>query len=284
MLWAPLVDVYLTRSQWLLGSIVALSVSCLLSGFCPPEGLGSTAIVVLFMWNVFASLEDVAVDSVAVKLLSDQELGAGNVGQVVGYKLGAAFAGGVLALLAGVTGWLGICTALAAVYTEAAMLVFVSPLLRLTDTNTRLHHSADGFEDNLSDHLSLQSSPFASCEQCARTEPQTLYAMHHYHHRHHQHGCICCHQKSPDSADSESSQKITGFSAVVNVICTVCKVQDTKWLAVFLLVYKLGIICLLCWQWMTIIISYINMKMQYGKFLYLYHLLLSEACNLVFLL
>jgi len=242
VLWAPLVDVYLTRSRWLLGSIVALSVSCLLSGFCPPEGLGSTAIVVLFLWNVFASLEDVAVDSVAVMLLADQELGAGNVGQVVGYKLGAAFAGGVLALLAGVTGWLGICVALAAVYTEAAMLVFVSPLLRLTDANPQRHRSAVSFEDNSSDRF----SQFTACEQCANTEPQTLHALHHYHHCHHQHDCSCCHQQPSDSADSESSLKITGFSAVVNVICSVCKVPDTKWLAVFLLVYKLGMIYLLC--------------------------------------
>lgn len=245
VLWAPLVDVYLTRSRWLLGSIVALAASCLVSGFCPPEGLGSTAVVVLFLWNVFASVEDVAVDSVAVVLLAEQELGAGNVGQVVGYKLGAAFAGGVLALLAGVTGWLGVCIALAAVYTEAAMLVFVSPLLRLTDTNPQHHHSVDSFEDNSSDHFSPHSARFTSCEHCASMEPRTLYAMHHYYH-HHQHGCNCCYEKPPDTSDNESSLKTTGSSAVVNVICTVFKVPDTKWLAVFLLVYKLGMIYLLC--------------------------------------
>jgi len=243
VLWAPLVDVYLTRSQWLLGSIVALATSCLLSGFYPPEGLGSMSIVVLFLWNVFASVEDVAVDSVAVTLLSEEDLGAGNVGQVVGYKLGAAFAGGVLALLAGVTGWLGICVALVAVYTEAAMLVFVSPQLRLTaSTNPRHRPSSDSFADSSSDH----STQFASCEHCANSEPQTLYAMHRYHHYHHQHGCGCCHQKPPNTADNESSLKMTGFSAVLNVICTVCKVPDTMWLSVFLLVYKLGMICLLC--------------------------------------
>jgi len=243
VLWAPLVDVYLTRSQWLLGSILALAASCLLSGFCPPEGLDSMAIAILFLWNVFAAMEDVAVDSVAVMLLSEQELGAGNVGQVVGYKLGAAFAGGVLALLAGVTGWMGICIALAAVYTEAAMLVFVSPLLRLNDTKRHHHQSADNSEDNSSDHFSLHSSQFTWCEHCASAEPRTLYAMHHHHHYHHQqHGCGCCCQKTPDTADNESSVKITGVSAVVNVICAVCKVPDTKWLAVFLLVYKLGMI------------------------------------------
>lgn len=75
VVWAPLVDVYFTRCQWLLGSIVALAASCMLSGFWPPDSLGPTAVIVLFMWNVFASLEDVAVDSVAVTLLSKQELG-----------------------------------------------------------------------------------------------------------------------------------------------------------------------------------------------------------------
>ena len=242
VLWAPLVDVYLTRSQWLLGSIVALAACCTLSGFCPPDTLGSAAILVLFLWNVFASMEDVAVDSVAVMLLSDQELGAGNVGQVVGYKLGAAFAGGVLALLAGVTGWLGVCIVLAAVYTEAAMLVFVSPLLRLTETNRHCNLSTD----NSHDHSPTQ---FVSCDLCANAEPQTFYAMHHHHHyhhlhhQHHPHGC--CHQKPSVSSESDSStKKVTGFSAIMDVVCTVCKVPDTKWLAIFLLVYKLGMIFL----------------------------------------
>jgi len=235
VLWAPLVDVYLTRSRWLLGSIMALAATCTLSGFCPPDTLGSLAILVLFLWNVFASMEDVAVDSVAVMLLSEQELGAGNVGQVVGYKLGAAFAGGVLALLAGVTGWLGICIALAAVYTEAAMLVFVSPLLRLTETNNHSNHSTDN-----------SSAQFAPCELCRSAEPQTFYSLHHHHHLHHQHAHSCCHQLPSDSSHSDAApKKITGLSAIVDVICTVCKVPDTKWLAVFLLVYKLGMICLL---------------------------------------
>jgi len=250
VLWAPLVDVYLTKTQWLLGSIVALAASCTLSGFCPPDALGSSAILVLFLWNVFASLEDVAVDSVAVMILSEHELGAGNVGQVVGYKLGAAFAGGVLALLAGITGWLGICIALAAVYTEAAMLVFVSPLLRLTETNRHCTVSADTSDDNSHDTFSLDSMQCASCEHCTCSEPRTVYSMHyhhHYHHSHQHHGCGCCHQKLPDKSYSESSPvKASGFSAIVNVIRTVCKVPDTKWLIVFLLIYKLGMICYMC--------------------------------------
>ena len=245
LLWAPLVDVYLTRSQWLLGSIVALAASCTLSGFCPPEGLGPAAILVLFLWNVFASMEDVAVDSVAVTLLAEQELGAGNVGQVVGYKLGAAFAGGVLALLAGVTGWLGVCIALTAVYTEAAMLVYVSPLLRLTETNRHSSHSVDSYDDNSHDH-SLHSTQFASYDHGTGAEPRTVYAMHHHYHHHHclqhPHG-YGYYQKSLDNSNSESSPvDLSGISAVINVIHSVCKVPDTKWLVIFLLVYKLGMI------------------------------------------
>jgi len=243
LLWAPLVDIYLTRRHWLLGSIVALAVSCTVSGFCPPDVLGSSAILVLFLWNVFASVQDVAVDSVAVKLLSEDELGAGNVGQVVGYKLGATFAGGVLALLAGITGWLGVCIALAAVYTEAAMLVFVSPLLRLNEAS----HPAYNTDNYSSDQFSPLSMQFEFCEHCGNTEPQSIYSMHHHHHHHHhqqQHGCCCYHQKPVDVLSDESSSKIRGFSAVMNVIRCVGKVPDTKWLVVFLLIYKLGMILL----------------------------------------
>jgi len=235
VVWAPLVDVYLSRRQWLLGSIISLAASCLLSGFCPPDGLGSAAIAVLFLWNVFASVEDVAVDSVAVSLLEEQELGAGNVGQVVGYKLGAAFAGGVLALLAGVTGWMGVCVALAAVYTEAAMLVFVSPLLRLSSADHHRSRSDDNSHEN-------HSAQFAYCKDCASDEPRTVYAMHHHHHYHHQqHSCGYCCQKPADIPQSASStKKKTGLSAVMNVLRTVFGVPDTKWLVIFLLLYKLG--------------------------------------------
>ena len=180
-------------------------------------------------------------------------VGAGNVGQVVGYKLGAAFAGGVLALLAGVTGWLGVCIALAAVYTEAAMLVFVSPLLRPATATNR--HGSDGSQssadDNSYDHSS--SGRFASCELCANAEPQTFYSLHYQHHHHHlrhqyrqQHVHGCCHQLPSDSCDGGlSAKRVAGFTAVVDVIFNVCKVPCTKWLVIFLLVYKLGVICLL---------------------------------------
>jgi len=206
-----------------------------MSGFFPPEGLGSMAIFALFLWNIFASMEDVAVDAVAVMLLSEQELGAGNVGQVVGYKLGAAFAGGVLALLAGITGWLGVCIALTAVYTEAAMLVYVSPLLRLTEPN---RHSVNSLDDHSHEH---------SSEHCMGADPQTMYSMHHHHQRHHhhcqlhQHGPGCCHQRPLDSPYSEStSANAGGFAAVLNVMSAVFRVPDTLWTAVFLLIYKLG--------------------------------------------
>jgi len=248
VLWAPLVDVYLSRSKWLLGSIMALAVSCLLSGFCPPDGLGTSSVMILFLWNVFASMQDVAVDSVAVMLLSEDELGAGNVGQVVGYKLGAAFAGGVLALLAGLTGWLGVCLALAAVYTEAAMLVCVSPLLRLTVTGHQDAHSADNSHDNV---FLLHSTQCKSCEYCRGCEPQTIYSMHHHHHYHYhqQHDCGCCHEKPPDSSSAKDlCPKTTGFTAIMNVMSSVCEVPDTKWTIIFLLVYKLGMISFLVYS------------------------------------
>jgi MFS family permease len=58
--------------------------------------------------NLFAATLDVAVDGLAVDLLSERELGRGNVAQVVGYKIGMLTGGGILVWASGRIGWEGL--------------------------------------------------------------------------------------------------------------------------------------------------------------------------------
>ena len=132
-LWAPFVDRSSTKRKWLLGSIFGLGLTCLGGAVFPPEQLVTVAIV-LFLLNLFTSIQDVAVDAVAIALLATDELGQGNTAQVVGYKLGSIFAGGILASFIDVTGWLGLFVVLSLLYIEAGMFVFVSPSLRNLET------------------------------------------------------------------------------------------------------------------------------------------------------
>ena len=87
ILWAPLVDNYATKRTWLLASLAALALSCILATFITPRQIVGLCVVV-FCLNLFASTQDIAVDGIAIQILSPEELGAGNTVQVVGYKVG----------------------------------------------------------------------------------------------------------------------------------------------------------------------------------------------------
>ena len=94
-LWAPFVDHYGTKKQWLALSMLGLCITCVLGALTSPDVVFNLAIVLL-LFNILTSTQDIAVDGLAIQILSTSELASGNVAQVVGYKLGAVFSGGLL--------------------------------------------------------------------------------------------------------------------------------------------------------------------------------------------
>ena len=105
-LYSPLVDKYFTRKWWLQTSMLALAFTCLLTSVAVDEKCclwGLSAL--LFLLNLFSAVQDIAVDSLAVTILNDKELGAGNLVQVVAYKAGSMFAGTLLLLIHEAFGW-----------------------------------------------------------------------------------------------------------------------------------------------------------------------------------
>ncbi|MBL8922887.1 MAG: MFS transporter [Myxococcaceae bacterium] len=110
-LWAPLVDRYGSarfgrRKSWIVPLMALLALTLAGAGLTPyPELLVPLLAVVLLM-NVFASMQDVPVDGLAVDLLSEHELGAGNAAQVSAYKIGMAVGGSIfIGLLLPRLGW-----------------------------------------------------------------------------------------------------------------------------------------------------------------------------------
>ncbi|KAF8563444.1 hypothetical protein P879_11154 [Paragonimus westermani] len=111
-LYAPCVDALATKRAWLLGSLLGLfSVTVVLSAYhnivpyapsekgpVRPTSMWPLAFC-LFMYNLFAATQDIAVDGIALLLLSSSQLAMGNAIQVVGYKLGAIVGGGLLTSL-----------------------------------------------------------------------------------------------------------------------------------------------------------------------------------------
>jgi MFS family permease len=104
-LWAPFVDHWGTRKQWLLplqlASIVgALALSRL--------DLGHGYVLVLaaaFLFNLIAACQDVATDGLAVRILEPRERGLANGVQVGAYRAGMILGGGLLLWVFARTDW-----------------------------------------------------------------------------------------------------------------------------------------------------------------------------------
>ena len=84
--------------------MMALGITCILAALTSEDMLGVLA-VVLFLLNLASATQDICVDSLALKILRPEELGAGNTIQVVAYKAGSTFAGGSLLWLRDLTSW-----------------------------------------------------------------------------------------------------------------------------------------------------------------------------------
>ncbi|HEY1088528.1 MAG TPA: MFS transporter [Archangium sp.] len=128
-LWAPLVDRFSSprfgrRKSWIVPMQLLLAGSCVVAALVPlsRETLTPFLLCVLAM-NLFAATQDIAVDGLAVDLLSEKELGAGNAAQVVGYKVGMLVGGGLLVGLLAAQGWGSIFFAMAALCLGVMTLV-----------------------------------------------------------------------------------------------------------------------------------------------------------------
>ena len=93
-LYAPLIDGTKTKKFWLITTMSGLGATCWLTGSFITKDQTFNLSVALLLLNFLSAAQDIAVDSLAVRILSDdQEIGIGNTIQVVAYKAGSVFAG-----------------------------------------------------------------------------------------------------------------------------------------------------------------------------------------------
>ncbi|XP_061464221.1 major facilitator superfamily domain-containing protein 3 [Rhineura floridana] len=128
MLWALLVDQYFTKKTWLLLTMWGFVLVCLACSLMAPEADFLPVAIGLLLMNFFASIQDVAVDGVAVQLLGQDEVGYGNTIQVVAYKLGSVVAGGGLITFLHHVGWGTLFVFLAIIYTVAIGFIWNAEL------------------------------------------------------------------------------------------------------------------------------------------------------------
>jgi predicted MFS family arabinose efflux permease len=106
--WAPFVDRWGTRKQWLL-TLTALTMALMLviasRDFTTWAGQLPLLMAVLLVMNLVTSTQDIATDGHAVSSLKPEWRGLGNSIQVVGYKLGMVAGSGALLWLVTRYGW-----------------------------------------------------------------------------------------------------------------------------------------------------------------------------------
>ncbi|MBN3297812.1 major facilitator superfamily domain-containing protein 3 [Amia ocellicauda] len=130
VIWAPFVDQLFTKKKWLLVSMSGLALTCLVSALLSPDANFTAVALVLLTMNFLASVQDIAVDGIAVQLLRDEEVGYGNTVQVVGYKIGSVLAGGGLLVVMDVVGWSSLFVLLGTVYCVVTLHTWGTPVLK----------------------------------------------------------------------------------------------------------------------------------------------------------
>ncbi|MEC8025561.1 MAG: MFS transporter [Myxococcota bacterium] len=136
-LWAPLVDRYGTRRQWIIPLQLGLASTCVVASFLNPVTHLAWLLGLVLLMNVFAATQDIAVDGLAIELLAEDELGPGNSAQVVGYKLGMLLSGGLLLTLVDEAGWSLLFLAMASVAVITLLaIVWIPSESRTAQTET----------------------------------------------------------------------------------------------------------------------------------------------------
>ena len=276
-LWAPLVDKYGTKQKWLLGSICGLMVTCAVISFILPDQLMLLCFLILAL-NISSATQDIAVDGIALAILTKEELGQGNTVQVVGYKIGAIFSGGILVWFMDTLGWMGLFLVLTVLYVEALLLVYLSPSLRnlhsekkegqYDKTSSSSVSKLDVYDEDVLD-LSEQTcettdiSPAGSGKQTPPGQGMPFRANQ----RHEEHVVKGCHDDHVDGTDVDGDEvcddtesqiepltveslavkhknELTSYktrhSEKSNFIREVLDVPRTRWMMVYVLIYKLG--------------------------------------------
>jgi MFS family permease len=104
-LWAPFVDHYGTRKQWLLPlQLAAVAGAIVLTQLDLSRGY-LVVLAAAFVFNLVAACQDVATDGLAVRILETRERGVANGIQVGAYRIGMILGGGLLLWIFARTDW-----------------------------------------------------------------------------------------------------------------------------------------------------------------------------------
>jgi PAT family beta-lactamase induction signal transducer AmpG len=127
VLWAPLVDRYGERRQWIAGALAAIALGLLaLAGLEP--GASPSAVALAIALVCFASAtQDIAIDAYSIGLVSRGEEGPANATRVAAFRTALLLFGGGVLLLPRWIGWPATHEALALAALGLAVFALATP-------------------------------------------------------------------------------------------------------------------------------------------------------------
>jgi len=137
MLWAPLVDRFGARQQWISACLLALAVATMA---IIPQDAGHPSWVlwgVLLAFTAASATQDIAIDAYAVDVSTPEETGAINGVRVSAARIALLVGGGGVMMLAGITGWTPLWIALAATFLVLSVIAYASPRVPLDQKERR---------------------------------------------------------------------------------------------------------------------------------------------------
>ncbi|CAG5127550.1 unnamed protein product, partial [Candidula unifasciata] len=124
-LWAPIIDRTGDLKMFVCGSHIVLVALSLIASQFPPEYITVLGIV-LFLIHLSVAVQDIALDGLLIDLLTPAQLVAGNMVQVIGYKLGSIVSGGFFGFFTEIAGWDILFLSLAGMYALGYMISVIS--------------------------------------------------------------------------------------------------------------------------------------------------------------
>jgi PAT family beta-lactamase induction signal transducer AmpG len=137
MLWAPLVDRFGVRQQWVAVCLVVLGFAAV--AIVPQDAAHPSWLLwgLLLLFTTASATQDIAIDAYAVDVSTPESIGPINGVRVSAARIALVVGGGGMVTLAGITGWAPLWVGLAVVFFALAAITVFSPRIALDQRERR---------------------------------------------------------------------------------------------------------------------------------------------------
>jgi len=137
MLWAPLVDRYGSRQQWITAALFVLGATTI--AIVPQDASSPSWLMwgLLLLFTTASATQDIAIDAYAVDVATPETTGSINGVRVSAARIALLAGGGGMIFLADYTGWTILWFILAGLFIGLAALTWLSPRVPLEDSARR---------------------------------------------------------------------------------------------------------------------------------------------------